>query len=665
MVVGLLTMAAPLEAQAGGGWNDARVIALIRRARALRRSAVVDSAFRSYRAEARGYVYFYLDRPGSNDRTLVKADQLALDVDWHAPDQTHQTIVGRRDKKVLPTNIRYHLDHLTVVQDDYGDYIRIGNGAEVAAVLHPVGPGAENVYDYRLADSLSLRYDGGAREVRVYQIQVRPKDPDRPGFVGSIYLDSRRAAIVRMTFTFTPASYVDPDLDHIDISLDNSLWMGKYWLPYRQELEIRREIPVLDFKIGSVIRGRFEIGHYRFNVDLPPAEMAGPKVTISPPRELASFPFRHGLFADVDRQGLAPTPSMAKIRKQAEHVLRQRYLSGLSRTRLYVPSFSDALRWDRAEGLFLGAGVELRPHERVDLSGRVGYSFGRRRASGALSLTDRGGQVVPTLDVYWDGLRDLGPVPASSGAVNTLSALLFSQDHLDPYFVRGARLTLAGADSTRGLRIGLRWERQRSAHYVVGQGEDDRPVLPVDEGVLGAIDGALDASLFGGGTATLEATVGRLGARTFGTLLADAHWNVAREGEQGWHGSLDALAGVASSRTPVQALYFLGGRGTLPGQPFRAWVGDRFWLVRAEGTLPLLRPWVGLRLFGAAGQTLLAHRSFPPGWQAHDSNGPRASVGAGLALAWDVIHLDLGRGLGSDGNWELTFSVSPRFRPWL
>ena len=85
-----------------------------------------------------------------------------------------------------------------------------------------------------------------------------------------MYLDRATAAIVRMSFTFTPASYVDSYLDYIRISLDNSLWMGRYWLPYRQEVELRREMPILDFMAGSIIRGRFEIGDYEFNPDSLP-----------------------------------------------------------------------------------------------------------------------------------------------------------------------------------------------------------------------------------------------------------------------------------------------------------------------------------------------------------------------------------------------------------
>lgn len=665
LVIGWLAAPSSVGAQSPGAWNTPRVLALVRRARALRRSTVVDPSFRSYRAEARGYVYFFFDRTDTDERTLVRADQLALDLFWRAPNQTHETIVGRRHEKVLPTDIHYHLDHLTVVQDDYGEFIRIGNGEEVAAVLHPLAPGAERVYDYQLADSMSVRYAGGSREVRVYEVHVRPKNPNLPGFVGSVYLDKEHAAVVRMDFTFTPASYVDSYLDHIRISLDNALWMGKFWLPYRQELEIRREIPLFDFRIGSVIRARFEIGHYRFNVALPRGVMDEPRISWASPSRLASFPFRRGLFDDLDRHGLAPTPSIAKIRSEAERVLRQRYLSGLSRSRLYIPSVSDALRYDRAEGLFLGGGVRVRPADRLVLRALAGYAFGRRRASFSLSATRSSPSVVPEIDLYWDALRDLGPLPASSGAVNTLSTLLIGRDHLDPYFARGARLTFSIGSPTSGATLGLRWERQISARNVEGRAVDPRPVLPVDEGILEAIDGDAHVGAPWSGTATFRATVGHLGQRTFGTLLGRARWKVAREGEQSWHGEIDALAGAVTTQAPVQSLYFLGGRGTLPGYAFREWTGDRFWLLRAVGTLPLLQPWVGLRTLAAVGQTYLGARPFPPGWQAYDSGGPRASLGAGLSLAWDVIHLDLGRGLQSGGDWELTFSVSSRFRPWL
>ena len=257
-----------LEAQSGDGWNGSRALELVEQARGLRQATAIDSAFQAYEADARGYVYFFLDRPDSDERNLVKTDQIALKLFWRAPDETKQRVIGLRDEKKLPTNIRYHLDHLTVVQDDFGDLIRLGDGDEVAAVTHPVARGAERVYDFRLADSLTISLPGPTPDIRVYEVEIRPKDPDASGVIGSIFLQRGSGAIIRMNFTFTPASYVDRNLDYIRISMDNSVWDGRYWLPYRQEVELRRELPVIDFLAGSVIRGRFEIRDYQFNPPL-------------------------------------------------------------------------------------------------------------------------------------------------------------------------------------------------------------------------------------------------------------------------------------------------------------------------------------------------------------------------------------------------------------
>ncbi len=142
--------------EAPSAWNGERALELVAQARSLRQAAAVDSAFEAYQADARGYVYFFLDRNGSDERTLVRTDQVALEVFWKAPRQTRQRLVGRRNAKELPTNISYHLDHLTVVQDDFGDLIRLGNGDEVEALVHPAAPGADSIYDFRLTDSLTV-----------------------------------------------------------------------------------------------------------------------------------------------------------------------------------------------------------------------------------------------------------------------------------------------------------------------------------------------------------------------------------------------------------------------------------------------------------------------------------------------------------------------------
>jgi hypothetical protein len=635
---------------------------LVDRARDLRRTTVVDSAFRAYRAEARGHVYFFIDRPNSDERTLVKADQIALEVFWQAPNRTKQRIVGLRDRKVLPTNIRYHLDHLTVVQDDFGDRIRLGDGDEVAAVTHPVAPRAIGVYDYRLADSLSIRYGGGQEEVRVYEVRVRPKDPAGPGFIGSVYLDRATAAIVRMSFTFTPASYVDPHLDYIRISLDNSLWEGRYWLPYRQEAELRREIPQLDFLAGSIIRGRFEIGSYEFNPDLPPAVFLGQGVSALPQEQRESFPFEQGLFDDLEEEGLAPTPSLEEIRAQARQILAGQALSGLRPLRLHFPSVSDVLRYNRAEGMFLGSGVHLRPGPEVLLRLDGGYAVGREKPSILFSAQGEPASIVPVAEAYWDELRTIGPLQAAAPVVSTLGAALRSEDWLDPYFVRGARVTLRGAQPGEGPALTLRFEKHLSAENVLDG--DFRPVRPVDEGILGAIDFALPVGLPGGGLGQIEATLGRLGDHDLRSIWARGRWE-NQDRSAPWRLGGEVAGGLSNEGAPIQSLFLLGGRSTLPGYDFHSFAGRAFWLARGVITHPLFHPWLGVRASASFGASYLPDpSSVPTTWAVTETGGLRASVALGVSLGWDVLRLDLARGL-RDGRWELIFSVDPQFHPWL
>lgn len=645
------------------------MLELVQRARALRQQARGDSTFRAYAAEAHGYVYFYLDRSDGEEPTLVKTDQVALEVYWKAPDSTKQRIVGLRDAERLPTNIRYHLDHLTVVQDEFQDVIRLGDGDEVAAVVHPAAPGAERVYDYRLADSITISFAGPQGSIRVYELEVRPKDFSSPGIVGSIFLARSDGAIVRMNFTFTPASYVDDYLDFIRISLDNSLWEGRFWLPYEQRVELRRELPFLDFPVGSVIRGRYRIRGYQFNPELPPRLFQSRAVSALPESDLRAFPFEQGLYEELDEEGLAPVPELAEIRAEAARLARGRYLSGLAGSRLWVPSVSDLLRYDRAEGLALGIGGSLHSSASLRLQVAAGYAFGRERPFAQFRLTRPDGRIRLQLRAYLHQPRDLGPRPTASGVVNTLATALFDEDYRDLFFASGASATLAfpQGDERRyeltATIAKLRSGRNTTSDSPTGSGSDaERPVLPIEDGTLVSLVGSWSSRPARGLRTIAEARVGRLDDRSFARLdlsgVFERQWL-----ERGLDLRAATAGGWAGASAPPQWLYLLGGRGTLPGHPYRAFPGDRYLLFEVEGARDLAAPWVRLAALGSAGRTWLRGRELPVGWPTA-ANGMRYSAGVGARLLWDAVRLDLVRGLDG-GKWELHFSAARRFRRWL
>ena len=102
-------------------WNSPAARALAQRGVERRQEAQADSALRSWRTRAHGFVFF-LAQIGSGltgPPRLVKADELDVEVYWQVPGRSKQIILGWRDGRFLPTDIDYHRDHLGIVTNDF------------------------------------------------------------------------------------------------------------------------------------------------------------------------------------------------------------------------------------------------------------------------------------------------------------------------------------------------------------------------------------------------------------------------------------------------------------------------------------------------------------------------------------------------------------------
>src|SRR3989442_8633664 len=74
---------------------------------------------------------------------------------------------------------------------------------------------------------------------------------------------------------------------------------GRFWLPFRQEIEIRRRATWLDMPARGIIRGRWEIDGYALNLGLATSWFAGEEITAVPKAERDSFPWTEPLDAAV------------------------------------------------------------------------------------------------------------------------------------------------------------------------------------------------------------------------------------------------------------------------------------------------------------------------------------------------------------------------------
>ncbi|MEA2707240.1 MAG: hypothetical protein QOH22_2028, partial [Gemmatimonadaceae bacterium] len=428
---------------AAQAWNDPRTRALVERAAERRTNQLADTALVDYKATAHGYVTF-LAQFGEGfpePPKIVKADELGLEVYWRAPDLSKQRIMGRRDTLLLPTDINYHRDHLGIVQNNFRNIIRIGEGDEVQDVPHPLSPVGLQEYDYAIHDSLQIRL--GTRVLDVYEVRVRPRDDRQPRAVGAVFIDRESGEVVRMAFSFTRAALIDKDLEDVSVVLENALIEGRFWLPRRQEIEIRRTGSWLDYPARGIIRGRWEICCYQVNTGIPTSFFAGPEIVLAPPadRALRPFPFTGGVLDSLPPDVRAVTDEdVKKVQEEARALVRGQ---ALARSRTFAFSarhVSDIVRFNRVEGLALGSGILQRVGGglAVALSGRYGFSDQQLKGRGALEYrTGAGSSLILAAERQY---RDVSDDQEISLVRNSIAAQEFGSDYTDTYDARGVSL---------------------------------------------------------------------------------------------------------------------------------------------------------------------------------------------------------------------------------
>ncbi|HMI44366.1 MAG TPA: hypothetical protein VK516_12115, partial [Gemmatimonadaceae bacterium] len=380
-------------------WNDPRTRALVERATERRARQLADTGLVDYKATAHGYVTF-LAQFGEGfpePPKIVKADELGLEVYWRAPDLSTQRIMGRRDTLLLPTDINYHRDHLGIVQNNFRNIIRIGEGDEVQDVPHPLSPAGLEAYDFAIRDSLQIRL--GPRVLDVYEVLVRPKNDRQPRAVGAVYIDRETGEVVRMAFSFTRAALIDKDLEDVSVVLENALIEGRFWLPRRQEIEIRRTGSWLDYPARGIIRGRWEICCYEVNKGIPASYFTGPEIVMAPPSERAQkpSPFTGGILDSLPPDVRAVTDEdVKKVQEEARALVRAQALSRSRNFALSARHVSDIARFNRVEGLALGTGLlqRLGAGLAVAASGRYGFSDQQWKGRGALEYRTGAGSSI-------------------------------------------------------------------------------------------------------------------------------------------------------------------------------------------------------------------------------------------------------------------------------
>jgi hypothetical protein len=606
-------------------WNDSTTLALVQRGVVARRAAEPDSALRSYHTRAHGFVFFLAqvgDELAGSPR-LIKADELDVDVFWRAPGVSRQVIVAWRDGRWLPTDISYHRDHLGIVTNNFGDRIRIGEGDEVRDVVHPLSPDGPALYDYRLRDS--LRLERRDTTLDIYEVDVRPRDAGQPLVIGTLSLDARSGDLVRFRFSFTPSAYLDRSLEDISVVLENAQLDGRWWLPWRQEIEIRRRLTWLDFPARSIIRGRWVIGDYDLNVAVPAPVMAGSAIGgLRTPVDTGG-PWTRPL-AEVIGGVAAPVQQrdLDAVRADIDRLAEGRFLTGLPRARLGLSSVSDLAHVNRVQGLALGAGFEFEPAPDVFLRPRagIGTADGRLTADLRFSWEPAWGRLSL---VAGRRLSDIADRPIASSLVNSLLAQEGGRDLGDYALVDQATLGLdwpSGSNDRFAFSAGVERSRSVSSEAAPARGAY-RPNPALGAGTVGVLRftaGRRVQSLDRGRDLAIELRLeAGQGDREYERAAGDLRWlQPAGPGAL----ALRLEAGVGTAGLPAYRSFAIGGWGTLPGEGFRRWGGRRMALAWLEYRVAVPFPAIPLGAFVSTGSSI----TIAPFVAAGVAGGPIGSV---------------------------------------
>lgn len=642
---------------------------------------------------------------GSEVATQV--EQVSGRVSWRRGGLMTQRVSAYRALFLSPTvSVLSFLDVPWVFAPLYGDRIPLIFAPDTLRSGRPGSPDAEkrrrapnrlvNPFASDRADF--YRFSGGdtvlqlslpERTVPLVRVVVEAlgAPDDAMVFEGEIDLDATRHRIVRMRGRLLgrpqPPSLARRVLDvalgaEFFIVLESAEWEGEHWLPYRQQVEVVASPTFATDQ--AVLRIVTAFGEPEVNAAAP-ADTADPNagarrtlvwaledsssVTGGWERELGAVTAEHNVGDFADLSGGVPGARSAP------------------RLRFGTGGISDAVRYDRVEGLFTGATVSL------DRADRGPGGFARVHGGFAWAeSTARGGAEVGLRGRRWEAalvaerrLASTNDFPHALLRGPTVLGV-FGGDDFDYVGRSAAGARLAWSPGRRigfELGAGVAQDRALAVHVPDAPlGGAYRPLRPVREGSYGYVRATADIHGAAGGPflvpgvsaqATLDVASGSLEWRRVEASVRGRRqlrrWSFAGEMNGG---------AVFSDDTPPQALFEVGGSiGRLPGFDYKAFTGDRAALVSGQAMfalpwaerpirlgsliLPALAPSPAVEVevgwVGASERTATLLRSL--GWS--DSDGVRATAFLGIRAVAGMLRMGFARPVGEHGPWRFELGL--------
>ncbi len=682
-------------------------------------------AFRGYRAHVETEMSLLMRDTLGRERA-AQIEQVASAVDWRRGLRYQMHVLGYRAQTLGPSISSLSFLSAWTEPSLYGERILLGvqfiadkkkraarpshPDPDLIMAIHPFAADRDQYYRFSGGDTVTVMQSPG-RAIPIVRIHVTPHLSGATRFAafnGEIDLDATRQQIVRMRGQFVVLgkrpggkSLVEkmPGLVAVAYCEFVNAEIGqRYWLPAFQRTELQTSLALLG-RDRAVMRIVSRFSEYAVD-DTSSTTIAYDDSSHIPRSTTWASSDSVSHFNRWDTSLGAGTTS-TKADDFADLQPDAWKSTGATLIEVIPTNWDNVVRYNRVEGLFTGAEVNVRMRSAFPgliYGGALGWAWTERTAKGAAHAS-----LMRGLDTYAVGVERslastndwVSPGEAKTDGINGMFASFDDFDYVDRRTALATVSHIVGSidHAMLTVRAGAGNDRPEVARLTSGLigGGKFRPDRGADQGsyALGEVDADLHPS------ASEEFVQPGFGARLHYEIgHGDLSWQRAEVGITGreyWGPVALSLrfdgGAVTGSSIPPQTLFELGGSSALPGYGYKQFAGDRAMLFRsyASYTLPVLRgPHRVWRTVFIPGVAPGFGAGFQGGWtQISDAsarlsvlrlgtntdgtplsvatNGVRATFGFGVTMFSGTFHLGAARPVDRGGRWKLAVGFGPSF----
>ena len=643
----------------------------------------------------------------------AEIEQIASEGRWSRDGRYELHILGYRSQNVGVPYSTLSIVRAWTVPTLYGERLSLGayfasaSRSDTLVAVHPFASDRERFYKFSGGDTVTtLRI--GTRSVPIARVRVSPNvrgDARWGVFDGEIDLDADRYQIVRMRGRFGVAGGEKRRSNRIArltgiaaaayIEFVNAEVDGKYWLPASQRTEFQASFPFLGqarpvFRIVSTITDITATDSLKAGV--------GPSVA---QRVVVSWAEGDSAsrFTDWNRElgvqsGNVHSDDFADMAPEAWRT------DGPPRFELFSTRASKYIRFNRVEGLFIGLEptVDFRSAA-PGLSAGVsaGWAFSEQTARGGARLSLRRGKALGslraerTLESTNDFTLPLSDDPGFGAAISSLD----NYDYVDRRALAVSFTSIIGGQETAiaSAQLGMGSDHAEPAR--LRHGIFSTRAFEPNRGASSGRYAKASADLEWHPSVTGDFLRPGVGARVH-YELADGQlaWRRLEAGLAARHylGNLSLVmhtdaGAVFGAVLPPQTLFELGGTESLPGYSYKEFAGDRAVVFRSFASYRLgfwEKPIHAGRTLMLPGLSPGIVTSVEGGWSELSSDAARraaielgttqtgepvsrptdrirSTVGAGVSLFGDLLHVGAARPLDHSAPWRFTIGFGALF----